>query len=158
VLGLCGGGYFLLSRPGRPLGPKVEKAAAQVDAGADDAGAGGGAKTASASAKAQDKGSPKKPGVEGLSDDDLKDLLSSHESALSKCYDKALKKDSSLSGKVLKVDIEVTAKGKASDVALDGPDSDGKLGKCVGKVIKKWKFPKGPAKKPYKARFPLSIK
>jgi hypothetical protein len=58
-------------------------------------------------------------------------------------------------GTKLKVDVEVSGKGKASEITVDG-DGD-KLGKCVEKAVKKWKFPKGEGKKPYKVRFPLTV-
>ena len=42
--------------------------------------------------------------------------------------------------------------------ARPNPEGDGdKLGKCVEKAVKKWKFQKGQDKKPYKVRFPLTV-
>ncbi len=154
---VVGGGLAVLLKPGRHPAPKVESTDAHADAGATNTSPDGGTKPgADAATKPEKKGVAKK-GLEGLDEGTFKDLLASGDSALSKCYGKALKKDASLSGKTVKVEVEVTGKGKASEVTLDGPESDGKLGKCMEKALKKWKFPKGEGKKPYKARFPLTI-
>jgi predicted Zn finger-like uncharacterized protein len=152
VLALVGGGgYFFLTRPGNPLGPKIEKPDAAVDAGTTaDAG------PPDAGTKAGgNKPDEKKSELEGLDEATFKDLLESGEKALKKCYTKALKKDSALGGTKLKVEVEVTGKGKASEVIVEGDGE--KLGKCLEKAVKKWKFKKGEDKKPYKVRFPLTV-
>lgn len=150
-----GGGYFFLTRPGNPLGPKIEKPTVVVDAGTppDAAPPDAGTKAGGKSGKPDDKKG--KSELEGIDEETFKGLLESGIKALTKCYTKALKKDSAIGGTKLKVEVEVTAKGKASEINVDG-DGD-KLGKCVEKAIKKWKFSKGPDKKPYKVRFPLTV-
>lgn len=159
VVALCGiGGFAVWSKSGKNKPVVTEVDTNKADAGAAaDAGAGADAGTKAGTSVA--KNPPKKAGeLEGIEEADFKSLLDSGESALGKCYAKALKKDSSLDGATLKVEVEVTAKGKASEVTLDGKEADGKLGKCMQKAIKKWKFAKGPDKKPYKVRFPLTVK
>lgn len=151
------GGVVLWSKSGKNKPVATDSDAGKADAGAAaDAGASADAGT---KAGATVKNPPKKSSeLEGIEEADFKALLESGESALGKCYAKALKKDSSLSGATLKVEVEVTGKGKASEVTLDGKEADGKLGKCMQKAVKKWKFAKGPDKKPYKIRFPLTVK
>lgn len=153
-----GGGYLLLTRAGKPIEAKVESSPGAGDAGtsADGGRANGGAMAGLA--KPESTSASKKDELAGIKEDEYKALLEAGEDALSKCYAKALKKDDSLAGKVLKAEVEVSAKGKPSEVKLEGPESDGKLGKCVEKAVKKWKFQKGEDKKPYTIRFPLPIK
>lgn len=159
VLVLGGGaGYWMLTRSGPPGPGKTETPSAEVsDAGAP-AGGGpdAGSKTA-AGAKVDEKSAGKeaagKEALAGLSKKDLESLLADGEKALAKC-----KKAAKHGAATLHAEVEVSAKGKATKVSLEGPDSDGKLGKCVEKAVKKWKFPKGPDKKPYQARFPVSLK
>jgi hypothetical protein len=153
VLAIVGGGAFvIIGKPGKSDKGKVETASS--DGGAPDGGA---AEAKEKTAKTEDKSAAKKSELEGISDDDFKSLLSAGEEGLGKCYAKALKKDASLGGKKLKIEVEVTLKGKAAEVIIDGLDSGDKLTKCMDKALKKWKFPKAEDKKPYKARFPLTI-
>lgn len=79
----------------------------------------------------------------GLTEDEFKELLDKGEKALSSCYAKALKKDESLKGTKLSIEASVSEKGKTTDVTLSGTDAEGKLGKCVTKAVKKWKYGKG---------------
>lgn len=155
VLALVGGGgYFFLTRPGNPLGPKIQQPTAVVDAGTPpDAGTPDAGTKAGGNTKPDEKKG--KSELEGVDEETFKGLLESGTKALTKCYTKALKKDAALGGTKLKVEVEVTAKGKASEINVDGDGE--KLGKCIEKAIKKWKFPKGEGKKPYKARFPLTV-
>jgi predicted Zn finger-like uncharacterized protein len=150
--------FLVLGRPGSGDGAGKDGGAATADAGD---GSDGGARAKAGGAQPNGKGSPgssSKGGLEGISDSDFQALLGTGKEALDKCFSKAIQKDSKLSGTQLKVEIEVTAKGKASEVVLDGTGDDSKLQKCAEKTLKKWKFPKGPDKKPYKARFILMIK
>lgn len=159
VLLLGGGGaIYMLTRPATTP-PTV--AATTSDAGAADGGSEATAKAGTpAGTKTDDKTATKaddksgKNESTGLSADELSTLLEKGDKALSSCYTKALKKSKKLKGGKLNVTVAVTAKGKADNIELSGPESDDKLGKCVEKAIKRWKFPKRSA---YQAKFPLTI-
>lgn len=157
LLALVGGGgaaYWFILRP-QPVKPQTTTASA-VDAGTD-AGAPDDAGSKSGSAGKPSEGVATKDGdVTELPMSVLDDLLKSGHSALDKCYAKSLKKNKSLDGAKLKAVVDVADKGKASHVELTGPDTDGKLGKCVQKALKKWKYPR--QKDDYKTTFTLTVK
>ena len=153
---IVGGGaaywFVLKPQPTKPTTPTGELADAGTDAGA---ASDGGAK-ATGSGKPDEAGGPKPGEVTELPMSVLDDLLKSGHSALDKCYAKALKKSPDLAGGKLKATVDVADKGKASTVELSGPESDGKLGKCVQKALKKWKYPR--QKDDYKTTFTLTVK
>lgn len=149
-----GGGYWLVQRSQttKPSG----RAGAIADAGSDAGTASDGGSQAAGSGKTEEPTTPKPGDVGELPMSVLEDLLKSGHSALDKCYAKALKKNADLAGAKLKAIVDVADKGKASSVELSGPESDGKLGKCVQKALKKWKYPR--QKDDYKTTFTLTVK
>ncbi len=158
------GGYWLLTRTHKTAVPFADVATVKLDAGTGaDAGPSADAGTAAlaaappavAAAKTAAKEADDSALHEGLDDAAYQSLLSTGKAAIDKCAAKAHKKADAEAA--LKVEVAVTAKGKASAVNLEGPAADGKIGKCVAKAIKKWKFPKGAGKKAYKARFTLPL-
>lgn len=154
------GGYWLLTRTHKTAVPGTDVASLKLDAGTvSDAGPSADALAAAppkvAAAKTAAKEADDNALHEGLDDAAYQSLLSTGKAAIDKCTAKAHKKADAEAA--LKVEVAVTAKGKASAVNLEGPAADGKIGKCVAKAIKKWKFPKGAGKKAYIARFTLPL-
>nr|ADI21619.1 hypothetical protein [uncultured myxobacterium HF0130_06F04] len=61
--------------------------------------------------------------------------------AVQACYEKELKRDDSLSGKV-EVEVTVGEDGKVSDVYIDDALGSSSLKGCIKSRVKRWRFPK----------------
>jgi predicted Zn finger-like uncharacterized protein len=87
-----------------------------------------------------------------LDGDDLMTVYRDNRLAVTRCYERALKKDPLLDVKKLYVSLSVDPSGAVTNVALSSHAST-TLGTCLAERIGRWRFRKSP--EPFSGRFPL---
>ncbi|MEM6992520.1 MAG: AgmX/PglI C-terminal domain-containing protein [Myxococcota bacterium] len=80
--------------------------------------------------------------VGSLDKDIIRRIVRAHVNEVRSCYDKGLADDPTLAGK-LSIDFTINATGKIDSASVNKDElSDDKVGKCVVKAVKRWKFPR----------------
>ncbi|MCB9653455.1 MAG: AgmX/PglI C-terminal domain-containing protein [Deltaproteobacteria bacterium] len=107
---------------------------------------GGGSVKAAAKQETEVRGSAQAggaPEVDGdLSQDQINGVMKRQLKALRSCYENALKRDKSLSGKIV-IEFEILESGKTSNVKVrDVSLKSGDVADCIARRAKFWRFPK----------------
>ncbi|MBK8012230.1 MAG: energy transducer TonB [Deltaproteobacteria bacterium] len=107
---------------------------------------GGGSVKAAAKQETEVRGSAQAggaPEVDGdLSQDQINGVMKRQLKALRSCYENALKRDKSLSGKIV-IEFEILESGKTSNVKVrDVSLKSGEVAECIARRAKFWRFPK----------------
>lgn len=83
--------------------------------------------------------------------------VSTANAAVRRCYQNALKKDSSLTARVIKLNVKVSyaTSGQVADVAMDKKISDNFAG-CLEGIASRWKVPPPPKRVTFSQTFALT--
>jgi hypothetical protein len=84
-----------------------------------------------------------------LSENEVRAMQRKHKPELTACYERALKRDESLSELNVYVTITIAENGTVKGVQLDGT-SDIELGKCIKRTVRAWVFAPVGAEQDYK--------
>jgi TonB family protein len=84
-----------------------------------------------------------KPSVEGPLDRDIiRRIIRAHINEVRSCYGQGLRKDPTLAGRVV-IDFEIESTGKVDTSSVrESTLSDASVGNCIGKAVRRWKFPR----------------
>ncbi len=84
-----------------------------------------------------------KAAVKGSLDKDIiRRIVRAHINEVRYCYNQGLAKEPALEGRVA-IKFTIGAKGKVTEATVESDSlSDDKVGKCIAKAVKRWKFPK----------------
>ncbi|MBL8958081.1 MAG: AgmX/PglI C-terminal domain-containing protein [Myxococcaceae bacterium] len=82
---------------------------------------------------------------DGVDRDALARYVKARRPAIVACYEKALKRDAALKGKVV-VQLDISTTGRATNIELtENTVGDGAVGTCIERVVRLWVFPFKPA-------------
>lgn len=82
------------------------------------------------------------PSVDGdLSQAAISRVLSRQKKALRDCYERALKRDRSLKGKIV-IRFEIMENGRTSNIEIDDQMGNSGVARCIRGRVKYWRFPK----------------
>jgi TonB family protein len=71
---------------------------------------------------------------------DIKRVLSQNETAIRSCYERALRNNNQLQGKV-ELGVRIAADGKVSNTRVQGSLRDPEVSRCIQSLAKQWSFP-----------------